>query len=152
MTSINKLKESDLIYRNLLETIDVGFYQVTLDGQMLNHNRAHNIILGYDPAESLKNKDVRDFWQYPEQRDVYKNHILKNGITKNFICHALTKNGENIIVELNSHLIKDSNGKPIRIDGTFIDITEKYNLQKKLEESEAWLEKIRKIMKLEMKK
>lgn len=135
MTSIEKSKDTELIYGNLLETIDVGFYQVTLDGQMLNHNRAHNIILGYDPLESLESIDVRRFWQNPQDRDKYIEHLLNYGFTKNYICHALTKNGENIIVELNSYLIRDEDGEPIRIDGTFIDITEKYNLQRKLEES-----------------
>ncbi len=136
LTSIEKSKEDELIYSNLLETIDVGFYSVTLDGQMQNHNRAHNTILGYDPSESLDSIDVRQFWQNPKDRDIYVEHLLKNGFTKDYICHALKKDGTKIIVELNSHLIKDSNGVPKRIDGTFIDITEKYNLRRKLEESE----------------
>ena len=119
MTTNQKIKESELIYGNLLETIDVGFYQVTLDGHMLRHNRAHNIILGYDPLKVLDSIDVRRFWQNPEDRDVYVEHLLKHGFTKNFICHALTKNGQKIVVELNSHLIKDEDGKPIRIDGTY---------------------------------
>ncbi len=136
LTSIEKSKEDELIYGNLLETIDVGFYQVTLDGYMLNHNRAHNVILGYDPNESLESLDVRNFWQNPKDRDEYVGHVLKYGFTKDYICYALKKDGTKIIVELNSHLIKDKNGIPIRIDGTFIDITEKYNLRLKLKESE----------------
>ncbi len=136
LTSIEKSKEDELIYSNLLETIDVGFYSVTLDGQMQNHNRAHNTILGYDPSESLDSIDVRQFWQNPKDRDIYVEHLLKHGFTKDYICHALKKDGTKIIVELNSHLIKDSNGVPKRIDGTFIDITEKYSLRRKLEESE----------------
>ncbi|MFX1463546.1 MAG: PAS domain S-box protein, partial [Promethearchaeota archaeon] len=131
-----KLYESEKKYRQLLENIDVGFYSVSIDGRMLNHNKAHNIILGYDPSESLKDKDVRIFWQYPEHRKAYIEQLLKNGVTKNYICHSLTKNGKKIVVELNSHLIRDENKNPIRIDGTFIDITDKFNLERKLKESE----------------
>ncbi|MFX1469691.1 MAG: PAS domain S-box protein, partial [Promethearchaeota archaeon] len=131
-----KLYESEKKYRQLLENIDVGFYSVSIDGRMLNHNKAHNIILGYDPSESLKDKDVRIFWQYPEQRKAYVEKLLKNGVAKNYICHSLTKNGKKIVVELNSHLIRDENENPIRIDGTFIDITDKFNLERKLKESE----------------
>ncbi|MFX0022255.1 MAG: PAS domain S-box protein [Candidatus Hermodarchaeota archaeon] len=136
MTSIEKSKEDESIYSNLLETIDVGFYSVTIDGQMLIHNKAHNTILGYDPSKSLEALDVRKFWQNPKDRDIYVEHLLKHGFTKDYICNALKKDGTKIIVELNSRLIKDNNGRPIRIDGTFIDITEKYNLRRKLEESE----------------
>ncbi len=131
-----ELEESEENYRNLLNNIDVGFYQVTLDGQMINLNQAHKIILGYEPTDNLKNKDVRMFWHYPEQREEYINQLLKKGSVKDYICHSLTKDGKEIIVQLNSHLIQDKEGNPIRIDGTFMDITEKYNLEHKLKESE----------------
>jgi len=64
-----RLKESELKYRNMINNLDVGFYQVTLDGIMLNHNPAHNKILGYDLSESLVGKKVTDFWQHPEERE-----------------------------------------------------------------------------------
>ncbi|MFW9937644.1 MAG: PAS domain S-box protein [Candidatus Thorarchaeota archaeon] len=134
--AVENLKESEIKYRNLIENLDVGFYQVTLEGKMLNHNTAHNIILGYDPSEDLRGKNVTDFWQVPEDRNEYLNLIVKEGVARNYICNALTKKGEKIVVELNSHLIRNEEGWPIRIDGTFIDVTEKINLEKRLKESE----------------
>ncbi len=130
------LKESELKYRNMINNLDVGFYQVTLDGIMLNHNPAHNKILDYDPSESLIGKKVTDFWQYPEDRDQYKEQILRDNYARNYICPSLTKQGKKIVVQLNSHLMLDKQGKPYGIEGTFIDITEKFNLEEKLRESE----------------
>ncbi|MFX1497434.1 MAG: PAS domain S-box protein [Promethearchaeota archaeon] len=130
------LKESEQKYRNLIENLDVGFYQVTLDGQILNHNSAHNIILEVDPLENLIGKNVIDFWQDPEDRGDYLEKIIKNGIARNYFCHAKTKKENKIILELNSHLIRDRDGWPIQIDGTFNDVTEKFNLERKLRESE----------------
>ncbi|MBY9017312.1 MAG: PAS domain S-box protein [Candidatus Lokiarchaeota archaeon] len=134
--AILKLQESEEKYREMINNLDVGFYQVTLDGIMLNHNPAHNKIMEYDPSESLIGKNVHMFWQYPEQRNAYKENLLKDGFSRNYACHAVTLTGKKIIVELNSHLILDVEGNPIRIDGTFIDITEKYMLSEKLRESE----------------
>ena len=134
--AILKLQESEEKYRDMINNLDVGFYQVTLDGIMLNHNPAHNKIMEYDPSESLIGKNVHMFWQYPEQRDIYKEKLFKDGFAKNYACYAITRTGKKIIVELNSHLILDMDGNPIRIDGTFIDITEKYILSEKLRESE----------------
>ena len=131
-----ELEGSEENYRNLLDNLDVGFYQVTLDGHMINLNQAHKIILGYDPSDNLKDKDVRIFWQYPEQREEYINLLFKKGSVKDYICHSLTKEGKEIIVHLNSHLIRDKEGNPTRIDGTFIDITEKFKLEQKIKESE----------------
>ena len=130
------LKESELKYRNMINNLDVGFYQVTLDGIMLNHNPAHNKILGYELSESLIGKKVTDFWQYPEDRNNYKEQILKDNYVKNFICPSLTKYGKKVYVQLNSHLMLDKRGVAYGIEGSFIDITEKYQLEEKLRESE----------------
>ncbi|MFX1495146.1 MAG: PAS domain S-box protein [Promethearchaeota archaeon] len=131
------LRESEKKYRNLIENLDVGFYQVKLDGEMLNHNSAHNVILGYDPSESLIGKNVSEFWQNPEDRGEYLEVIAKEGMVRGYICHAKTKTGRKITLELNSHLIRDKDGWPIHIDGTITDVTEKFNLERKLRESEA---------------
>ena len=131
-----KFRASELKYRNMINNLDVGFYQVTIDGKMINHNRAHNIILGYDPNETLVDRNVKIFWQDPDQRDIYLAEILEKGYARNYECHAITKGGKRIVVELNSHLIYDNDGTPIQIDGTFKDITEKYVLSQKLKQSE----------------
>ncbi len=131
-----RLKESELKYRNMINNLDVGFYQVTLEGIMLNHNPAHNKILGYDLSESLVGKKVTDFWQHPEERENYLKQILSDTYAKNYICPSLTKNGKKIVVQLNSHLMSDKQGKFYGIEGTFIDVTEKYKLEEKLRESE----------------
>ena len=134
--SEERLKESEIKYRNMINNLDVGFYQVTLDGIMLKHNPAHNKILEYDLSESLIGKKVEDFWQFPEDRDQYIQQILRDNYAKNYICPSLTKNGNKVVVQLNSHLMLDKNRKPYGIEGTFIDITERYNLEEKLRESE----------------
>ncbi len=131
-----QLIESELKFRNMVNNLDVGFYQVTLDGIMLNHNPAHNKVLGYDLSESLIGKKVTDFWQYPEDREQYLEQILRDNYAKNYICPSLTKNGKKVVVQLNSHLMLDKKGNPYGIEGTFIDITEKYILEEKLRESE----------------
>ncbi len=97
-----RLKESELKYRNMINNLDVGFYQVTLDGIILNHNPAHNKILEYDDSESLIGKKVTDFWQFPEDREQYLEQILRDNYVKNYICPSLTKNGKKVVVQLNS--------------------------------------------------
>ena len=137
-----KLRESELNYRNMINNLDIGFYQVTLDGILLTHNPAYNKILGFELFEDLRNTNVTDLWQQPEIRDEYLKLMMEENFVRGYVCHAFKKNMEKIVLELNSHLIKDSEGKPIRIDGTFLDITENFNLERELRESE---EKFRNI-------
>ncbi|UCC20794.1 MAG: PAS domain S-box protein [Promethearchaeota archaeon] len=131
-----KLRQSEIKYRNMINNLDVGFYQVCLDGTLLTHNPAYNKILGFEPSESLVNSNVTNLWQYPELRNEYLQQILRDGYVRGYLCHALKKSGDKIVLELNSHLTRDMKGTPIRIDGTFIDITEKFTLERELKESE----------------
>ena len=127
-----KLRESEIKFRNIINNLDVGFYQVTLDGKVLNHNPTYNKILGLDISENLKNTKVTNFWEKPELREEYLQQLLRDDFVKNYICQVIKKDGSKIVLQLNSHLIRDKEGKPIRIDGTFIDVTEKFSLEVKL--------------------
>ncbi len=131
-----KLKDSEEIHRNMINNLDLGFYQLSWDGILLNHNPAFSKILGFDPSENLINKNVHDFWQKPEERITYLDELKKLGNVKNYLVHAKKKNGEQIVLHLNSHILEKRKGNPNIIQGLITDITEKFKLEQKLKESE----------------
>ncbi|MFW9971737.1 MAG: PAS domain S-box protein [Candidatus Odinarchaeota archaeon] len=131
-----KLMESEEKYRNIINHLDLGFYQLSWDGILLNHNPRFCEILGYDQFENLKNKDVHDFWQNPEDRSVYLKELEKNGFVKNYQILAKKKNGEKIVLQLNSHILEMNKRNNSIIQGLISDITEKFELEQKLKESE----------------
>ena len=130
-----KLNESEEKYKNMMNNLDIGFFKVNLDGIYLEHNPEHNRILGIDPFENLIGTKTIDFWQNPKDRQNYLKELKKNGFIKDFIAHAKKKNGEQIVLQANAHLVKNSEGEMTAIEGTFTNITEKYNLEEKLRES-----------------
>jgi PAS domain S-box-containing protein len=132
----HQLKESEEKYRNMINHLDLGFYQLTWDGMILNHNPRFCEILGYSPSANLKNMDVHDFWQNPEERMIYLKELERKGLVNNYLVHAKKKNSEKIVVQLNSHVIRKKKDKPVLIQGVISDITEKFELEKKLKESE----------------
>ncbi len=131
-----KLKDSEGKHRNMINNLDLGFYQLSWNGILLNHNPAFSKILGFDPSNNLINKNVHDFWQKPEERITYLDELKKLGYVKNYLVHAKKKNGEKIVLHLNSHIIEKSKENPIIIQGLITDITEKFKLEQKLKESE----------------
>ncbi|UCD00488.1 MAG: PAS domain S-box protein [Promethearchaeota archaeon] len=130
------LKDSEEKYRNMINHLDLGFYQLNWDGLLLSHNPRFCEILGYDSSENLKNKDVHNFWQRPEERKIYLKQLEKEGYVKNYLVHAKKKNGEKIVVQLNSHIIEGFKEKSLIIQGLISDITEKFELEQKLKKSE----------------
>ena len=66
----------------------------------------------------------------------YNNEFMRNGFVKNYIVNAKRSDGEEIVVQVNSRLVKDKEGKPLRIEGFLLDITEQKQTEIALKESE----------------
>ena len=62
---------------------------------------------------------------------------MTSGFITNFVINAKTIGGEKIVVMVNSHLVKDEQGKPVRIEGTFTDFTRLKLMEEALKESET---------------
>ena len=131
-----KLKDSEEKHRNMINNLDLGFYQLSWDGILLNHNPAFSKILGFHPSENLIDKNIHDFWQNPEERITYLDELKKLGYVKNYLVHAKKKNDEKVVLHLNSHILEKTKGNPYIIQGLITDITEKFKLEQKLKESE----------------
>jgi len=137
-----ELKESEQKFRNMIHDLDVGYYNVGMDGKIIFHNSAFNKIAGYDPSENLIGSEAMDFWYNPIDRKIFMEQILNKEHVENFVTNVKKKNGEKIFVELNSHLVKDELGDPISIEGIIIDITEKLEYEQKLKEETIRLREI----------
>ncbi|MFW9866308.1 MAG: PAS domain S-box protein [Candidatus Thorarchaeota archaeon] len=135
----DQLKESEEKYRNMVNNLDVAFYQGKYKGKLLMHNQALNRIIGLKPDESIIGAQANQFFIDETMMEKYYRRLEEKGYIRNFITQIKKKNGDIITVDLNAHLIYDSQGNPIEIEGTFTDITEKFKLQQDLLVSEKKL-------------
>ncbi|MHA1148681.1 MAG: PAS domain S-box protein [Promethearchaeota archaeon] len=131
-----KVKESERKYQSMIHELDIGFFKVSLDGSILVHNLAFNKIFGIEESTNLIGEMTHDLWVNNEDRVSFMEELMKNGVVRNMIVPAKKVNGESIFLLGNTHLIMDESGKSIASEGTFLDITEKINLERKLQESE----------------
>ena len=144
----NQLKESEENFRNMITNLDEGYYKVEWEGKIIYHNPAFVKVAGYEPSENLIGKIIPFFWDDMTDREEYIGELLKNGFIRNYIVPVKKKDGEQIVVQVNAHLIKNDDNNPIAIEGTFSDITEKFRLEQELLESEKKL----RIQNIELKK
>jgi len=131
-----KLRESESKYRKIINSLNEGFYSATLDGIVQDHNIEFKRILGLNLNMDFKGLELPDFWMNPEEREIYIDELMKNGFIKNYEVNAKKSNGEIIVIQTNSRLIRDEQGKGLRIEGSFLDITDKKNTENTLAESE----------------
>lgn len=135
----NQLIESEKKFRDIVTYLDEGYYSVTLDGILLEHNQAFNRILGFEPGKDLRGTKLIDFWVNKGDREIYLEGITKNGYIRNFIVEARKVDGTRISNMVNCHLVKDVTGNPLRIEGTFTDVTEKRRNEQIIEANEKRL-------------
>jgi PAS domain S-box-containing protein len=131
------LAESERKFRETLIYLDEGYYSCSKDGIVIEHNLAFNRILGIDINKDMKGSKLPDFWQNPDDRKVYLQELMTTGFIRNFVINAKTISGEKVVVMVNSHLVKDENEKPARIEGTFTDFTRLKQTEEALKESET---------------
>jgi len=136
--------ESELRYKNLFENAQIGIYQTTPEGEILNVNPAILRLLGFESIEELKSVNLEAENHYDKYgRTRFKELIEKNGVVRNLESTWIKKNGDIITVIENAKAVKDASGKILYYDGFVENITEKKKAEMALRESE---EKYRTLM------
>jgi len=120
----DQLKQSEEKFKRIISELDVGFFISTLQGELVEYNKSFCKMLGLDARRNLKNTNLLDFWQNEKERDDYTETLLTKERVKNYPINARKKNGEEVILQANAHVIKNAESIPIKIEGTISDITE----------------------------
>jgi PAS domain S-box-containing protein len=130
------LRESERKFRETLTYLDEGYYHCTMEGVLLEHNQAFNRMLGFEIERDLRGEKLPDFWQNPNERKQYLDEFTAKGFVRNYLINAKKNDGEKITVMANAHMAKDAAGRPVGIEGTFIDITDRVRMEEALRVSE----------------
>ena len=122
-----ELQESERHYKQLLNSLKDGIYQCepAEDGVFTWINQAGAEILGYSSPEEVVGTRVKDVYVNPDDRKELVEKLEKEGVWRDFTSYCKRKNGERFISERTCNLVRDENGKSIRIEGVFRDITER---------------------------
>ncbi len=132
------LRQSEAKYQSILESIEDGYYEVDLSGNLTFFNDAMARINGYarDEMMGMNNREYTDSENskilYRDFKRVYQTGEPSKGI----VYEVITKDGGRKSVETSVSLIRDWSGKPIGFRGIARDITELRQAQKALSENE----------------
>ncbi|MBA3030185.1 MAG: PAS domain S-box protein [Desulfobacteraceae bacterium] len=133
-----KLKESEEKFRDILETMEEGYYETDLNGTITFCNSAALKLYALAP-ESLMGMNFRESMS-PETAErvfAYFNDIFKNGERSGTIEYdVFKKDGSRTTLETSVSLIKDDSGRITGFRGVARDVSEKKKLEKELKESE----------------
>jgi PAS domain S-box-containing protein len=124
-----RLRESEYYHRSLFEAAGVGNAEVDADtGRFLRVNKKYCEIVGYGEQELIEQRTYSEIL-HPDDRE--RNRLLLDpfirGETSSFEIEKryLRKDGSVVWVHVTCALLKQANGKSVRLLGVAQDITER---------------------------
>jgi PAS domain S-box-containing protein len=128
------LKRSEEKFRNLLDSIEDGYYEVDVTGNIISCNSALCKIAGF-PREKLIGMNNRDYTSPETAKKMYQifNQVYKTGEpAKEIDWEIIRSNGSKRYVEASVSLVRDSKGRGVGFRGIVRDITERKGAEEKL--------------------
>ena len=134
----DELRESEEHKKRLLDSLREGIYQCEpgVDGVFTWVNQACAEMFSYESPEYMVGTKVKDIYVDPDDRRKLVETLEKDGTYRHFESFCKRKSGEHFYMERTSHMIRDDEGKPVRIEGVLRDTTERKRLEDELRESE----------------
>jgi two-component system, cell cycle sensor histidine kinase and response regulator CckA len=132
------LQKSEERYRNILESIEEGYYEVDITGNLTSFNDSLCDMLGYSRDE-LMGLNSRRYTDEENAQKLYKafNQVYRTGIpVKGFDWQVINKNGRTGFGEISVSPVRDREGNIIGFRGIARDVTERKHLETALRESE----------------
>jgi PAS domain S-box-containing protein len=132
------LREGEEKYRTILQSIQEGYFEVDLRGNLTFFNDSMCRIIG-SPAERLMGLNNRQYSDAETARRLYAayNQVYQTGEPLEGFQHKIiTRNGSEKFLESSILLKRDSTGQISGFRGTVRDITERKRSEEALQESE----------------
>lgn len=119
------LRESEARYRGLFDNVIDGVFQTTVDGDLISANPALRRMLGLAEDEPISGQRIVDYYVDPREREQLLAALEANGSVRGFEYKLRRMNGSTSVVLVNARLVRDGEGRPLYLEGTVTDITER---------------------------
>ena len=139
---VTKQHESEIRFKELFETFSEGILLVTPEGQLLDANPALVRILGFNSKEEMQLFNFRDLYADPTQRDAILREVEFKGAVHEREIVMRRKDGKLIHCLTSGSAMRDASGRAVRLQGTLIDITQRREMEKRLEEEQSFTRRL----------
>lgn len=133
------LEKSGRRYRNILESIEEGYFEVDLKGDFTFFNDQVCEIIGY-PRQELMGMNNRQYTKPATARKMFQlfNQIFKTGEPAKIANYEIIrKDGSKKILEGSASLMRNSDNEPSGFRGILRDVTDRIQAEKEKERLES---------------
>ena len=133
------LRQSEEKYRTIFEFTREAIIVSVPSGRILSANPAAAAILGYDSPQELVGMLGAELYVDLGQRKAVQAALLSKGYIEDMELTLKKKDGTPVHVLGSSTIHKDQQGKPLRVESIWMDITERKKAEESLRQSEEKL-------------
>jgi PAS domain S-box-containing protein len=134
---VTEQREKELRFTELFETLQEGVYFSTPEGQLQDANPALVSMLGYEEKRDLLSVEPSAL-NFDPGKPVLGRAVDDRGGLRTREIRLRRKDGKPAVFLDSSRAVWDTSGNIIRYQGTLVDITEKRNMERQLEEQEEF--------------
>ncbi|ODT97676.1 MAG: hypothetical protein ABS79_07160 [Planctomycetes bacterium SCN 63-9] len=137
------LRETEVFYHSLVETLPQMILRKDLDGKFTFVNQRFCTELGRDLGDIVGKTD-HDFFRR-DLADKYRQddrRVIESGEPFEAVEEHVTPQGETLYVQIMKTPLQSADGKPIGIQGIFWDVTERKRAEERLKEQNSKLQEM----------
>ncbi|MCB0331386.1 MAG: PAS domain S-box protein, partial [Bdellovibrionales bacterium] len=140
---LQKLRQSELRYRNLVQMSRDLIWSVDVEGRWTFVNDAVINILGYTPKEMIG----RRFTEFQDPKDASKDLVTFSKVLEgqkyfDYETCYLAKQGFRVVLSFNALVAFDEEGTPIGATGTAIDVTARKRAAEELKKQKEFFRQV----------
>lgn len=139
---VTALHESEMRFSELFESLREGILFTTPGGKVLDANPALVRMLGYESKEDLQSRDFSEVYVDPSQRAALVQDLMGKGSLQDHEVLLRRKDGTQIYCLASGFAIRDSFGNVTRLQGTLVDITERRQIERRLQQEQEFVRRL----------
>jgi PAS domain S-box-containing protein len=139
---ITQQKENEARFTELFETLQEGVYVAGGDGQLTDVNPALAVMLGYESRQELSNLRLQDLFVEPEEWPAQQRQMGLAGTSQGREVALRRRDGSIITCLHNAAVIRDPGGKISRLQGTFVDVTARREIERRLHQQQEFARRL----------
>jgi PAS domain S-box-containing protein len=131
------LRESESLYRTILDNIQDVYYRSDKDGILTMVSSSMKTLLGYATHQELIGYNIAEkFYVNPKEREIFLSRLYRDKKVTDYEILLKKKDGTAVTVSTNSQLIYDAAGNVTGMEGVLRDISLRKQTEQALKESE----------------
>jgi PAS domain S-box-containing protein len=134
--------ESEIRYQELFESLREGIFFTTPEGEILDANPAMVRMLGFQNKEDLKAHNFREFYVDASQRDAIVQELRETGSAQDRELELRRNDATRIQCLASGFAIHDTFGRLVRLQGTLVDVTERFEIKKRLHQEQEFVRRL----------